>query len=228
MKILLCFLLFLCFSGTYAQEVQLANRQPYRYRLLYWGCANELSILTNGKYNIEDLSFQAENAEIQVDREKGIAMVIPQKRDVAIHIFHKNTLLQKEKYLLRFSIAPQIYLLIGKEQTAHRLGQSVAKEKLTAITFQARLESNIALDIPLDCQYQITHLELFLTRGEELIGEPMVSIYNTINLENLMKNAQKGDRLVAYIKKVERLTHKGTWEEAWLYKEDQIISLGIE
>jgi hypothetical protein len=228
MKIITLLLIFSCFSTIYAQEVTLANRQFFRHKVLYLGFANELSILTNGKYKIEDLSFEAENTEIQVDKEKETMIVIPRYISVTIKIFHKNTLLQKEIFLVFISQIPRLHLLIGEEQTEHILGKSIAKEKLTSITFQVRLDRNIALDIPFDCQYQVTHVEIFLTRGDELVGEPIISINHTVNLESLIKNAQKGDRLVAYIRKVERLNYKGAWVEEQIFREDRIVSLGIE
>ena len=228
-KLLFILLLFhACFPSVYAQEVRLANRQSYRFKLLYMNRANELSIVTNGKYKMEDISIQADNAEIQKVDTEGSIIVIPKKYGVVLKIFYKDTLLSKENTLLAIPERPHLQIFIGKEQAEHQLGKSIAKEKLTSITFQAKVESNVALDIPFDSQYQISHVEIFLTRGNELVGEPIVSISHTVDLQDLMKKAQKGDRLVAYIVKVERLTYKGNWEEERLFHSERIVSFGIE
>lgn len=230
MKIfLIVFLLILdCFPMIYAQDVQILNRQPSRFKALYHDCANELSIRTSSKYNIEELSFEAENGEIQAGSKKGDLIIIPKSHATFLKIFHKGSLIHKERFMTRFVASPHLQILIGNEQVQYNLGNHVDKEQLTEISFEANIDKNIALDIPQDCQFQVAHVELFLARSGELIGEPIISTSSKADLRQLMANAKQGDRLVVYIRRVERLNYKGEWEEALLYQNERIITIGIE
>lgn len=70
--------------------------------------------------------------------------------------------------------------------------------------------------IPKDTKYRVSSAEVSLSRERQLVTNVLKSTDEFIMLEDMMKSAEAGDRLIVEVKKVERLSYKGEWEQVKL------------
>ncbi len=196
---------------TYAQFVTVASAYTPQVKALYLNCGNELSIsVTN--YNAEKISFKAEGAELILGSKKGNITLVPNAAKTTLSILYNDTIFATETFPIRLLPKPEIALFVSNSTTPHDSKMAVSKADLDKIRFSAFANEYIAEAIPKDTQYRVSHAEVSLSREKQVVTNVLKSTEEFIILEDMMKLAKAGDRLIIEVKKVERLSYKGEWE----------------
>ncbi len=196
---------------AYAQVVTIAPAEN-RVKALYLNCANDLFVsVTN--YDPEKISFKAEGADLILGSKKGDITLVPNAAKTTLSLFYNDTLFATETFPIRLLPKPEIALFVGNSTIPHDSKMAVSKADLDKIRFTAFVDRYIAEAIPKDTQYRVSSAEVSLARERKVVTNVLKSTEEEIILEDMMKLAEVGDRLIIEIKKVERLTYKGEWEQ---------------
>jgi len=108
---------------------------------------------------------------------------------------------------------PNVTLFIGSSTQPHQSSIEVSKTALDKIRFSVSIEDSLARSVPQDSQYKVSYAEISLARGKKLVSKTLKSTSEVVVLEDLMKLAEAGDRLIIEVRKIDRLDHTGKWQE---------------
>lgn len=196
---------------TYAQRVTIASTKAPQVKALYLNCGNELSVSV-ANYDPEKISFKAEGAELILGSKKGDITLIPNAAKTTLSILYNDTVFATEAFPVRLLPKPEVALFVGNSTITHDSKIAVSKADLDKIRFTAFVDEQISEAISKDTQYRVSATEVSLARGKQAVTNVLKSTEEFIMLEDMMKLAEAGDRIIIEIKKVERLTYKGEWE----------------
>lgn len=200
---------------VYAQVVTVASAHAPKVKALYLNCGNELSISV-ANYDPEKISFKSEGAELILGSKKGDITLVPNAPKTTLSIFYNDTLFATETFPVRLLPKPEIALFVGNSTIPHDSKIAVSKADLDKIRFTAFADEYISEAIPKDTEYKVSYAEVSLARDREIVGKMLRTNEEYVLLEDLMKLPEAGDRIIIEIKKVERLTYKGEWEQVKL------------
>ncbi len=180
-------------------------------KALYLNCGNELYVSAKDCSNPQNLKYEAENAELIQDPSTNIITVVPKKAKVSIRVFDGDKLISTEHFLVRLLPKPEIAVFSGtKELPAQE--SVVERNILTELTIKVFAEQGMRDALPKDMRYRVHNLNVYLYRGEEKIHETNVQGEQAL-LHDFLEDAQKGDKLIIEVKRVQRLNFKGEIEE---------------
>lgn len=196
---------------AYAQVIKITSLRNTVLKALYLNCGNELSISV-ANYDTEKLSFKAEGAELILGSKKGNITLVPNAAKAMLSIFYNDTLVGTEVFPIRLLPKPEIALSVGNSTQPHDSKMAVSKADLDKIRLTAFADKSMTEAMPKDTQYRVSYAEVALARERQLVTNVLQSTDEVIMLEDMMKSAEAGDRLIIEVKKVERLAYKGEWE----------------
>lgn len=204
----LCFITFL----TQAQKVAVTYHQA-TVKALYLNCGNELFVNICNYPNLKGLRFEAENAEIIKDENANKITLVPNAAKVVLRVFEGDSLLSSEAFPVRLLPKPNITVFLGTRPIFSDDDQTFSISELAAITVRTLAESGIRDAIPKDCRYKASDISVYLERNGSKVGEPLSSKEERIDLEEFLKDAKKGDRVVVEVKGVKRLNFRNDMED---------------
>lgn len=193
-----------------AQKAMITYHQAV-VKALYLNCGNEIFVNVWNRPNVKNLRFEAENAEVIRNEDNKITL-IPNGAKVRLLVFEGDSLLSTEAFPVRLLPKPDIGIFFGNQPVLDR-DESFTKEQLAAITVRAAADVVIADAIPKDARYKASNVEVYLERDGAKVGEQISSKEERIDLENLLKSAQKGDKVVIEVKGVKRLNFRNETED---------------
>ncbi|TAH22451.1 MAG: hypothetical protein EAZ08_00815 [Cytophagales bacterium] len=196
---------------AYAQVVKITSVRNIQLKALYLNCGNELSVSVSN-YDTEKLSFKAEGAELILGSRKGNVTLVPNAAKAMLSIFYNDTLVGTEAFPVRLLPKPEVALFVGNSTQPHDSKIAVSKADLDKIRCTAFADKSMTEAIPKDTQYRVSYAEVALARQKQMVTNVLKSTEEVIMLEDMMKLAEAGDRLIIEVKKVERLNYRGEWE----------------
>ncbi|SFF31486.1 GldM C-terminal domain-containing protein [Thermoflexibacter ruber] len=182
-------------------------------------------LINISNYPAEEVSFKAEGAELILGEKQGEITLIPRDFKATLKIFYKDSLLATEIFPVRLIPKPELQMYVGNSTLPHSFPNEISKVELNQLRIHAQAPEYFENSVPKDAQFQVSLIEVSLARERKLIGSLTVSDSEVINLENLIKSAEIGDRLIIEIKRIERMTYKGHWEESKISNPVFIINI---
>ncbi len=180
-------------------------------KALYLNCGNELYVSAKDCSNPQNLRYEAENAELIQDPSTNIITVVPKEAKVSIRVFDGDKLISTEHFPVRLLPKPEITVFSGTRELPTK--ESVVEKNILAeLMLKAFAEEGMRDALPKDMRYKVHNLNVYLYRGEEKLNEINVQSEQVL-LHDFLKDAQKGDKLIIEVKRVQRLNFKGEVED---------------
>lgn len=206
--LLSAFLLISFFAWTQKSTI---SYHATTVKALYLNCGNELYVSANNCTNPQSLRYEADNAELITDLSANRITVVPKAAKVSIRVFDGDSLISTENFPVRLLPKPEITVFIGTWE--HPIKEaSVEKSRLTELSVKALAEQGMRDVMPKDMRYRVRDFNVYLYRGEQKINEINVQD-EQVQLSDFLKDAQKGDKLMVDVKRVQRLNFKGEVED---------------
>jgi len=139
---------------------------------------------------------------------KGFITIIPTSKKVIITVRNNGSYIGDESFRVKPVPKPTLKVYHNHQELDLKKGGKVPRK----LRLKAIPDADFAEFLPNDARYKVTEWEIILVRN----GIPRITKkYNkdVVNLSEIVRYAQKGDRLVIDVKKVKRLNFRNIQEE---------------
>lgn len=174
---------------------------------LYLNCGNELNVQVpelGADYNPQ---FRVEGADLIKSAEKGKITLVPKAKDVNMVVNNNGYFIGKQDFRVRRIPKPTITLMSGSRELDLRNGGSPPRR----LNLRVVPDADFAEFSPNDARYRVTKWEFTLARGNRPVAQETFT-EPEINLTNLLRSAQPGDRIVVDVKEVKRRNFRNELE----------------
>ena len=205
-------------DSTYKQTIDYYAVKPViqiqsaSVNALYLNCGNELNVQVPALGTSYNPTFSAKGGDCVPDpSRRGFVTVIPNgsQKTVVLSVSSGGNLIGSQEFNIRGIPKPDIQMMAQAKVVDEKVGLPQCPR---ALTLHAAADQSFATFLPKDARYRVAMWTVSLARGRRPLAQMDVSGENA-DLTNLAAQARDGDRIVAEVKRVERMNYKNTVEE---------------
>lgn len=178
---------------------------------LYLNCGNDLNVQVPALGATYSPSFSATNATTLPGSKRGEVIVIPRsKSDVTLSVASNGNAIGSQTFRVRPVPNPTIAAYIGSKEVDPRRGE--ASPGPASVMLRAIPDAGFASQLPNEARYGVVESEVILA-SRATIKHSITARGPSVDLNEIRRMAQPGDRIVITIKKVQRKNFKGQIED---------------
>ncbi len=194
-------------STFYVEEEYEVAKPTLQFRsaaiqALYYNCGNNITVQVPELGSYYDPKFSAKGGEVITSNKRGVITIVPTSTKFSISVRNKGTFIGEESFRIKPVPKPTIALTTrGKALDIKKGGEFPRRLKVKAVA-----EPDFAEFLPRDARYRVTKWEATLVRNG-IPRERKEFRKEEINLTEMARMAQKGDRLVVEVLETRRLNY---------------------
>ncbi len=201
-------------DSTYENDIEYIVARPViqiqsaSVQALYLNCGNELQVNVPALGADYQPTFTAKGATA-LNGGGGKVTVVPNAANVDLNVSSGGNFIGTEKFKVRRIPKPTVELKDRGKAVNEKVGMPAPGPR--SLEIKAVPDESFAQFLPKDARYRISEWEVTLARGSRPVATQKVT-NEKVNLNAFASKARPGDRIVAEVKKVQRMNFKGKVE----------------
>lgn len=178
---------------------------------LYLGCANKLQLTSPGLGELFKPDFKGSGAEF-IPGGSGKVTVVPNARSVSMDVVNDGVVLQSFPFAVRRVPKPDVKVFANNQEVTDNVEKrGLGAKSVRVIRAEAISDADFKATNPDDASFRITGISVSLARGVRKVGG--VEGGSSVDIGQLVQQAEPGDRYLIEIKGVQRRNFKGSVED---------------